>query len=100
MFFDTRDWVAGAGLALAIPMAGITYKERGGKMIEGILAAVIVLLLLSFASWRVVLAVSVFLLLIIVSGKLLRMANLFPPFGGEEYEEEDPADEEGVIVRR
>lgn len=97
MFFETNDWVAGAGLALAVPMAGITHREGGGKMIEGVLAAVIVLLLLFFASWGVTLAVTIFLLIVILSAKLLGAMNLFPRF--EEDEEEDATDE-GVIVRR
>ncbi len=100
MFFETRDWVAGAGLVLAVPVAGITNKERGGKMLEGMLAAFIVLVLLFLGSWEVALAVATFLLVIILSAKLLKQANLFPHFEEDEEGEEEDAADEGIILRR
>jgi hypothetical protein len=77
VFFETKDWVAGVGLVLATLIAGATYK-RGGKMIEGALVTVIVMVLLLFGSWSVAAILVAFLVVASsISVPILRLENPF-----------------------
>ncbi len=97
MFLETRDWVAGAGLALAIYLVGATY-ERGGKMIEWSLIVITVMVLLLFGSWSVVLTLTAFILFAAsVATVFLKVANLFPI---PQEEEKEDATDETITVRR